>query len=99
MYGNALEEMKRDPSIKIVSYIQEQVIGELSKEYSECVKDTDVSLPSVLANINAKTKEQFIIIMMSGTACSERIKTTRSSKRNILICLEGYLKGLHQEHF
>ena len=47
MYGNALEEMKRDPSIKIVSYIQEQVIGELSKEYSECVKDTDVSLPDI----------------------------------------------------
>jgi len=47
MYGNALEEVKRDPSVKTVSYIQEQVIGELKKEYPECVNDTDISLPSV----------------------------------------------------
>ena len=47
MYGNALEEIKRNPSIKIVSYIQEQVIGDLKKKYSECVQDTDISLPSV----------------------------------------------------
>lgn len=45
MYGNALEEMKRDSSIKIVSYIQEKVIAELKKEYPECVQDTDISLP------------------------------------------------------
>lgn len=57
MYGNALEEMKRNSSVKVVRYIQEQVISELKKEYPECVLDTDISLPSVLANIHAKTKE------------------------------------------
>lgn len=63
MYGNALEEMKRDSSIEVVGYIQEQVITELKKEYPECLHSTDVSLPAVLANINAKTREQFIIII------------------------------------
>ena len=63
MYGNALEEMKRNSSIKVVSYIQEQVIAELRKEYPECVQDVDVSLPSVLAKVNVMTKEQFIIII------------------------------------
>ena len=63
MYGNALEEMRRSSSVKVVSYIQEQVIGELRKEYPECIQDSDVSLPSVLAKINVMTKEQFIIII------------------------------------
>ena len=46
MYGNALEEMKRNSILKVVSYIQEQVIAELRKEYSEYVRDDDISLPS-----------------------------------------------------
>ena len=49
MYGNALEEMKRDSTLKVVSYIQEQVIAELREEYAEYVRDDDISLPSVLA--------------------------------------------------
>ncbi|MCM1189725.1 MAG: hypothetical protein NC541_10585 [bacterium] len=47
----------------MVSYFQEQVIAELKKEYPECIQDTDISLPAVLANINVLTKEQFIIII------------------------------------
>ena len=31
MYGNALEEMRRNSFVKVVSYIQEQVIAELRK--------------------------------------------------------------------
>ena len=45
MYGNALEEMKRNSTLKVVSYIQEQVIAELKNEYSECVQEDDISLP------------------------------------------------------
>ena len=58
MYGNALEEMKRDSTLKVMSYIQEQVIAELREEYAEYVRDDDISLPSVLAKINVMTKEQ-----------------------------------------
>lgn len=93
MYGNALEEMKRDPSIKIVSYIQEQVIGELSKEYSECVKDTDVSLPSVLANINAKTKEQFIIIIDEWDCLFREDKNNEKLQKEYINLLRGLFKG------
>ena len=46
MYGNALEEMRRNSARKVVSYIQEQVIGELRNEYSECVQEDDISLPN-----------------------------------------------------
>ena len=91
MYGNALEEMKRDPSIKIVSYIQEQVIGELSKEYSECVKD--VSLPSVLANINAKTKEQFIIIIDEWDCLFREDKNNEKLQKEYINLLRGLFKG------
>ena len=47
MYGNALEEMKRNSSGKVVSYIEEQVIEEVRNEYSEHVQADDISLPSV----------------------------------------------------
>ena len=33
MYGNALEEMKRNPSVQVISYIQEEVIAELRKAF------------------------------------------------------------------
>lgn len=85
--------MKRDPSIKIVSYIQEQVIGELSKEYSECVKDTDVSLPSVLANINAKTKEQFIIIIDEWDCLFREDKNNEKLQKEYINLLRGLFKG------
>lgn len=52
MYGNALEEKKRNETVDVISFIQKQVIDELRKEYPECVQDTDISLPFVLANIN-----------------------------------------------
>lgn len=51
MYGNALEEIKRNASIEVVRYIREQVITELRHEYPKYVQDTNISLPSVLANI------------------------------------------------
>ena len=50
MYGNALEEMKRNSDVKVAGYIQEQLIVQLKTEY---VQDTDILLPSVLAKINA----------------------------------------------
>ena len=86
MYGNALEEMKRNSTLKVVSYIQEQVIGELRNEYSECVQEDDISLPSVLAKINVKTKEQFIIIIDEWDCLFREEKITRIFKKNILIC-------------
>ena len=93
MYGNALEEMKRNPSIKIVSYIQEQVIGELKKEYSECIQDTDISLPSVLANINALTKEQFIIIIDEWDCLFREDKNNEKLQKEYINLLRGLFKG------
>lgn len=86
MYGNALEEMKRNSTLKVVSYIQEQVIAELRNEYSECVQGDDISLPSVLAKINVKTKEQFIIIIDEWDCLFREDKITRIFRKNILIC-------------
>lgn len=93
MYGNALEEMKRNSSVKVVSYIQEQVINELRKEYPECVQDTDVSLPSVLAKVNAMTKEQFIIIIDEWDCLFREDKDNKELQKEYINLLRGLFKG------
>lgn len=93
MYGNALEEMKRKSSIKVVSYIQEQVIAELREEYPECIQDTDISLPSVLAKVNAMTKEQFIIIIDEWDCLFREDKNNESLQKEYINLLRGLFKG------
>ena len=93
IYGNALEEMKRDSSVKIVSYIQEQVIAELRMTYSECVQDTDISLPSVLAKIYAATKEQFIIIIDEWDCLFREDKNNEKLQKEYINLLRGLFKG------
>ncbi len=93
MYGNALEEMRRNSFVEVVSYIQEQVISELRKEYPECVLDTDISLPSVLAKINAKTKEQFIIIIDEWDCLFREDKNNENLQKEYINLLRGLFKG------
>lgn len=93
MYGNALEEMKRDSSIEVVGYIQEQVIAELKKEYPECLQSTDVSLPAVLANINARTREQFIIIIDEWDCLFREDKNNEKLQKEYINLLRGLFKG------
>ena len=93
MYGNALEEMKRNSSVKVVSYIQEQVINELRNKYPECVQDADVSLPSVLAKVNAITKEQFIIIIDEWDCLFREDKNNESLQKEYINLLRGLFKG------
>ena len=93
MYGNALEEMKRDSSIEVVGYIQEQVIAELKKEYPECLQSTDVSLPAVLANINARTREQYIIIIDEWDCLFREDKNNEKLQKEYINLLRGLFKG------
>ncbi len=93
MYGNALEEMRRNSFVEVVSCIQEQVISELRKEYPECVLDTDISLPSVLAKINAKTKEQFIIIIDEWDCLFREDKNNENLQKEYINLLRGLFKG------
>lgn len=93
MYGNALEEMKRDSSISVVGYIQKQVISELKKKYGECVQDTDISLPSVLANINVSTKDQFIIIIDEWDCLFREDKNNEKLQKEYINLLRGLFKG------
>ena len=92
-YGNALEEMKRNSSVKVVSYIQEQVITELRKEYPECVLETDISLPSVLAKINVMTKEQFVIIIDEWDCLFREDKNNENLQKEYINLLRGLFKG------
>jgi len=96
-YGNALEEMKRKSSVKVVSYIQEQVITGLRVEYPECVRDTDISLSSVLAKVNAMTKEQFIIIIDEWDCLFREDKNNENLQKEYISLLRGCLKELHRE--
>ena len=93
MYGNALEEMKRNSSVKVVSYIQEQVIEELRNEYSEHVQADDISLPSVLAKINVRTKEQFIIIIDEWDCLFREDKNNENLQKEYINLLRGLFKG------
>ena len=93
MYGNALEEIKRDSSVKVVSYIQEQVIAELRKEYPECVQDADISLPSVLAKVNAMINEQFIIIIDEWDCLFREDKNNKNLQKEYINLLRGLFKG------
>lgn len=93
MYGNALAEMKRTSSVSVVGYIQEQVIEELKKEYPKCVRDTDFSLPSVLANINVLTKEQFIIIIDEWDCLFREDKNNEKLQKEYINLLRGLFKG------
>ena len=85
--------IKRNPSVKVVSYIQEQVIAELKTEYPECVLDTDISLPSVLAKINALTKEQFIIIIDEWDCLFREDKNNEKLQKEYINLLRGLFKG------
>lgn len=93
MYGNALEEMKSNPSIHVVSYIQQQVIAELKREYPECVRDTDISLPAVLANINVLANEQFIIIIDEWDCLFREDKNNEKLHKEYINLLRGLFKG------
>lgn len=93
MYGNALEEMKRNSLVKVVSYIQEQVIGELRNKYPECIQNADVSLPSVLAKVNAMTKEQFIIMIDEWDCLFREDKDNKELQKEYINLLRGLFKG------
>lgn len=93
MYGNALEEMKRDASVTVVGYIQDQVIAELKKQYPKCVRDTDISLPSVLANINVLAREQFIVIIDEWDCLFREDKNNEKLQKEYINLLRGLFKG------
>ncbi|MEZ3435596.1 MAG: ATP-binding protein [Lachnospiraceae bacterium] len=93
MYGNALEEMKRNSAVKVVSYIQEQVISELKMAYPEYIRDEDISLPSVLAKINVFTKEQFIIIIDEWDCLFREDKNNEKLQKEYINLLSGLFKG------
>lgn len=93
MYGNALAEMKRTSSVSVVGYIQEQVIEELKKKYPKCVRDTDFSLPFILANINVLTKEQFIIIIDEWDCLFREDKNNEKLQKEYINLFRGLFKG------
>jgi len=93
MYGNALEEKRKNASVEVISYIQEQVITELKKEYPKYVQDFAVSLPAVLANINVLSKEQFIIIIDEWDCLFREDKNNEALQKEYLNLLRGLFKG------
>lgn len=99
MYGNALEEKKRNETVDVISFIQKQVIDELRKEYPECVQDTDISLPFVLANINIMTQRQFVIIIDEWDCLFREDKNNEALQKEYINLLRGLFKGTPSERF
>ena len=65
----------------------------LKKEYPEYVRDTDISLPSVLANINVLTKEQFIIIIDEWDCLFREDKNNEKLQKEYINLLRRLFKG------
>ena len=69
------------------------MIAELRNEYSECVQEDDISLPSVLAKINVKTKEEFIIIIDEWDCLFREDKNNENLQKEYINLLRGLFKG------
>ena len=70
----------------------ERVCALAGKKYKENQED-DISLPSVLAKINVKTKEQFIIIIDEWDALFREVKEAEDVQKEYLQLLRGLFKS------
>lgn len=67
--------------------------GELKQAYHQCVRDTLVSLPAVLANIQNRAKESFIIIIDEWDCLFREDKNNEKLQIEYINLLRGLFKG------
>ncbi len=72
--------------------------AELEREYPGCIRYTDIFLPSVLANINASIKEQFIIFIDEWDCLFREDKNNKKLQRKYINLLRELFKAFYREH-
>lgn len=96
-----LAEMKvtMDQGENIVQYLQKSVIGELRDLFPGLVDDKASSLPLVLADINEKYGERFIIIIDEWDTIFREDKYNKKSQDEYIDLLRGLFKGEKSQRF
>lgn len=99
MKTSAIQEIKKGNVTDIISYIHQEVIRELREAYPEYVNQDAVSLPKVLAEINVKTKKQFVIIIDEWDCVFREDKDNQALQNNYIDFLRGLFKGSAADEF
>ena len=84
---------------EFVSYIQKCVINELRDAYPQVVKKEAYSLPLVLADINEKTEESFIIVIDEWDTIFREEKYNKRLQDEYIDFLRGLFKGEKSQRF
>lgn len=77
-----------------VSYIQNEVIKELARQYLDIVKPDDISLSEVLFRIHSRIGEQFVIIIDEWDCLFREEKNDTRLQENYINFLRGIFKGI-----
>ncbi len=85
-------ELAGNPN-KVVSLIRKEVIEELGQYYPECVAEKEESLLNVLAKINAKTGNQFVVIIDEWDVLIRDDAKNRKVQDEYIAFLRGIFKG------
>jgi len=83
----------------VIAYIHREVIKELRNEYPELVADDAISLPVVLADINAKTKKQFVFIIDEWDCLFREDKGNAALQEDYVDFLRSLFKGSGPDAF
>lgn len=95
----AIQEIRLGNVTDMIRYIHREVISELREAYPEYVDDTAVSLPKVLADINMKTKKQFVILIDEWDCLFREEKENLGLQMDYLDFLRGLFKGSSADEF
>lgn len=93
MKTSAAPAIKAGDVSDVVTYIHREVIRELREAYPDLVDNRETSLPVVLANINVRTKNQFVIIIDEWDAIFREDKEDKELQKEYIDFLMGLFKG------
>lgn len=99
MKNSAIQEIKNGNVPDIITYMHQEVIRELREAYPECVDEKAVSLPKVLADINVKTRKQFVIMIDEWDCVFREDKDDQTLQKDYINFLRGLFKGRPADDF
>lgn len=99
MRERTLNAVRHGENISVVSYLQREVIEELREEFSEAVKEKEVSLPGAMADVFQKTGRQFIVLIDEWDCLFRSDKENSVLQEEYLGFLRSMFKDVQTERF
>lgn len=99
MKTTAVQAIQSGQVPDLISFIHQEVISELRDAYPDIVGDDAVSLPLVLADINERTRTQFIIIIDEWDCIFREEKDDVKLQDAYIGFLRGLFKGAPADRF